>query len=75
MEWTKECRKSNDIEALARMLDPKLNGDANLLQLLSLISVANLAVLENLEGRPDMSQIVDVILSSIEPQLQLELPV
>ena len=57
------------------MLDPKLNGDANLLQLLSLISVANLAVLENLEGRPDMSQIVDVILSSIEPQLQLELPV
>ena len=75
MEWTEECRKSNDIEALARMLDPKLNGDANLLQLLSLISVANLAVLENLEGRPDMSQIVDVILSSIEPQLQLELPV
>ena len=57
------------------MLDPKLNGDANLEQLLSLISVANSALLENLEGRPDMSQIVDVILSSIESQLQLELPV
>ncbi|KAM4073415.1 hypothetical protein ACB094_10G016900 [Castanea mollissima] len=75
VEWTEECRKSNDIEALARMLDPKLNGDANLKQLLSLISVANLTLLENLEGRPNMSQIVDVILSSIEPQLQLELPV
>ncbi|KAK9985046.1 hypothetical protein SO802_034571 [Lithocarpus litseifolius] len=73
VEWTEECRKSNDIEALARMLDPKLNGDANLGQLLSLISVANSALLENLEGRPDMSQIVDVILSSIEPQLHLEL--
>ncbi|KAM3686644.1 hypothetical protein ACJW31_10G016900 [Castanea mollissima] len=69
VEWTEECWKSNDIEALARMLDPKLNGDANLKQLLSLISVANLTLLENLEGRPNMSQIVDVILSSIEPQL------
>ncbi|KAL4601993.1 hypothetical protein ACB092_10G021700 [Castanea dentata] len=73
VEWTKECRKSNDIEALARMLDPKLNGDANLEQLRYLISVANLALLENLERRPDMSQIVDVILSSIEPKLQFEL--
>ncbi|XWS38855.1 hypothetical protein CRYUN_Cryun19dG0166100 [Craigia yunnanensis] len=67
-EWTEGCRKNQDVEVLAQMLDPKLNGHANLEQLKVLIDLANAELLENSEGRPDMSQIVDRILSCIEPQ-------
>ncbi|XP_040989016.1 salt tolerance receptor-like cytoplasmic kinase 1 [Juglans microcarpa x Juglans regia] len=73
--WTEDCRKNNDIEVLAKMLDPKLNGNADLEQLRVLINIANLALLENSEGRPDMSYIVDKISNCMECQLQPELPV
>ncbi|XVE99978.1 hypothetical protein REPUB_Repub03eG0246600 [Reevesia pubescens] len=74
-EWTEECRKNQDVEVLAKMFDPKLNGNANLEQLKVLIDLANAALLENSEGRPDMSQIVDRILSCMEPQPYPPLPV
>lgn len=74
-EWTEGCRKNEDIQVLAKMLDPKLNGDANLEQLRVLVHVANLALLENSQGRPEMSQIVDRILSCLEPQSHAHLPV
>ncbi|CAK7357271.1 unnamed protein product [Dovyalis caffra] len=67
-EWTEEYRKSDDIEVWAKLLDPKLNGNANLEQLSVLIHVANLALLENSEGRPEMWQIVDRILRCMEPR-------
>ncbi|KAL9353640.1 hypothetical protein Peur_051610 [Populus x canadensis] len=67
-EWTEEWRKSDDVEVWANLLDPKLNGNANLEQLSVLIHVANLALLENSEGRPEMGQIVDRIRSCMEPQ-------
>ncbi|KAG6633551.1 hypothetical protein CIPAW_12G055300 [Carya illinoinensis] len=73
--WTEDYRKINDIEVLTKMLDPKLNGNADLEQLRVLINIANLALLENSEGRPDMSYIVDRISSCMEYQLQPELPV
>ncbi|KAF2295754.1 hypothetical protein GH714_033867 [Hevea brasiliensis] len=57
-EWTEECRKNNDIAVLATLLDPKLNGDANLEQLKVLIDVVNLALLENSEARPEMNHII-----------------
>jgi serine/threonine protein kinase len=56
--WTEECRKNDDIQVLHTLLDPKLNGKANLEQLRVLINVANSALLDNSEGRPDMSFIV-----------------
>ncbi|KAG6778424.1 hypothetical protein POTOM_018288 [Populus tomentosa] len=62
-EWTEEWRKSDDVEVWANLLDPKLNGNANLEQLSALIHVANLALIENSEGRPEMGQIVGRILS------------
>ncbi|KAK6263427.1 hypothetical protein QUC31_009243 [Theobroma cacao] len=74
-DWTEECRKHHDVEVLAKMLDPKLNGDANLEQLKVLTDLANAALLENSEGRPDMSQIVDRISSCMEPQPHPSLPV
>ncbi|XWS49429.1 hypothetical protein CRYUN_Cryun12cG0003000 [Craigia yunnanensis] len=70
-----EWRENQDVEVLAQMLDPKLNGDANLEQLKVLIDLDNAALLENLEGRPDMSQIIDRILSCMEPQPHPPLPV
>ena len=75
VEWTGECRKNQDVEVLAEMLDPKLNGNANLEQLKVLIDLANAALLENSEGRPDMSQIVDRILSCMETQPHPPFPV
>lgn len=75
-EWTEECRKNQDVEVLAdQMLDPKLYGDANLEQIKVLIDLVNAALLENSEGRPDMSHIVDWILSCMEPQPHPPLPV
>lgn len=73
--WTEECRKKDDIEALVTLLDPKLNGNANLVQLRVLINVANSALLHNSEGRPDMSNIVHTISSCMEPQFLVDLPV
>lgn len=67
-EWTEEWRKSDDVEVWANLLDPKLNGNANLEQLSVLIHVANFSLLENSEGRPEMGQIVGRILSCMEPQ-------
>ncbi|XVE57284.1 hypothetical protein DITRI_Ditri04bG0079200 [Diplodiscus trichospermus] len=74
-EWTEGCRKNQDVEVSAQMLDPKLNGNANLEQLKVLIDLANAALLENSEARPDMSHIVDRILSCMEPQPHPPLPV
>ncbi|KAM7490841.1 hypothetical protein LguiA_033762 [Lonicera macranthoides] len=74
-EWTEECRKSDNVEVLVGMLDPKLNGDVNIEQLRVLVDVANLALLENTEARPCMSQILYRISSCIESQIQTELPI
>lgn len=74
-EWTEECRRYNDVEVSAKMLDPKLNGDANLEQLRVLVDIANSALVENCEARPNMSSIADRIVNCIEPQLHPELPV
>ncbi|KAL2489822.1 Protein kinase superfamily protein [Forsythia ovata] len=74
-EWTEDCRKSDNVEVLVGMLDPKLNGDVNLEQLRVLIDIANLALLANSEARPDMTQIAYRIYSCMEIQPQPELPV
>ncbi|XP_059639416.1 probable receptor-like protein kinase At1g49730 [Cornus florida] len=74
-EWTEECRKNKNVEVMVGMLDSKLKGDVNVQQLHVLIDVANLALLENCHGRPDMNYIVDRISSCMEPDIQPELPV
>ncbi|XP_022874298.1 probable leucine-rich repeat receptor-like protein kinase At5g49770 [Olea europaea var. sylvestris] len=73
-EWTEDCRKSDNVEILVGMLDPKLNGDVNLEQFRVLVDIANLALLANSEVRPDMSQIAYRIYSSMGSPEQ-ELPV
>ncbi|KAF8412903.1 hypothetical protein HHK36_000875 [Tetracentron sinense] len=75
VEWTENWRRNYDTDVMVGMLDPKLNGDANIDQLRILIDVANLALLENSQARPAMSQIVDRLMGCMEPQLQPELPV
>ncbi|XP_019152621.1 PREDICTED: calmodulin-binding receptor-like cytoplasmic kinase 2 [Ipomoea nil] len=58
-EWTADWRITGNVEVLVGMLDPKLDaGDVNLEQLRVLVEVANAALLENSDARPDMSQIV-----------------
>ncbi|CAK9141420.1 unnamed protein product [Ilex paraguariensis] len=75
-EWTEDCRKNENVEVLLGLLDPKLDGDVNVEQLRMLIHVANWALIENSEARPEMSQIACRITKCIEePQLQPELPV
>lgn len=75
-EWTEAWRRSKDSEVLMGMLDPKLNGsDVNLEQLRVLVDVANSALVENPEGRPDMSMILYRISSCMDFQVQPELPV
>ncbi|KAG6382816.1 hypothetical protein SASPL_157473 [Salvia splendens] len=77
-EWTEEYRKSDDVEVLVKMLDPKLKlDDVNVEQLKLLVDVANVALLEDCEARPDMTQIAYRISTCLEiqPQLQPELPV
>ncbi|KAG6422216.1 hypothetical protein SASPL_118781 [Salvia splendens] len=77
-EWTEEYRKSDDVEVMVKMLDPKLKvGDVNVNHLKLLVDVANVALLEDCEARPDMTQIAYRISTCLEiqPQLQPELPV
>ncbi|WOG83078.1 hypothetical protein DCAR_0102252 [Daucus carota subsp. sativus] len=74
-EWTEECRKNQNVDVLVGLLDPKLKGDADLEQLKVLIELANLALLENAEARPDMKFIVSTLLDCTEDKLQPELPV
>ncbi|KAK4389106.1 UNVERIFIED_CONTAM: putative leucine-rich repeat receptor-like protein kinase [Sesamum angustifolium] len=69
-EWTEECRKSDNEEVLVGMLDPKLKGEANVEQLRALVDVANVALLENTENRPDMAQIAYRISSCMQIQPQ-----
>ncbi|KAK3227561.1 hypothetical protein Dsin_007423 [Dipteronia sinensis] len=71
-EWTRDQRENNDTEIWVQMLDPKLNGNANLEQLKVLVDIANCALVENSEERPDMSNIVDRILNCMEPQSHLD---
>nr|GMC47791.1 probable receptor-like protein kinase At1g49730 [Ipomoea batatas]GMC54855.1 probable receptor-like protein kinase At1g49730 [Ipomoea batatas] len=76
-EWTADCRVTGNVEALTGMLDPKLDaGEVNLEQLRVLVEVANAALLENSDARPDMSQIVYKISSCTGgPMATPELPV
>ncbi|PKI76520.1 hypothetical protein CRG98_003071 [Punica granatum] len=74
-EWTEEQRKSRDTGELVGLLDPKLKGNANVEQLKVLVDLANSTLIENIEGRPSMRQIVDRISSCIEAQPYPELPV
>ncbi|CAN1299162.1 Probable receptor-like protein kinase At1g49730 [Linum perenne] len=62
-EWTEEARKGGD-DGVRRMLDPKLDGDSvDWEQVRMMVHVANLALLENYEARPEMCHVVDMILS------------
>lgn len=75
-EWTEECRRSENVEDLIGILDPKLRGDdVNLEQLRGLVDVANVALLGNSEARPDMMQIAYRIKTCMNTQAQPELPV
>ncbi|PIN26283.1 Serine/threonine protein kinase [Handroanthus impetiginosus] len=74
-EWTEEHRKSENLEGLFGMVDPKLEGNVNLEQLRVLIDVVNLALLGDSEARPDMMQIAYRISTCMEMQVQAELPV
>ncbi|XP_016443390.1 putative receptor-like protein kinase At1g49730 [Nicotiana tabacum] len=66
-EWTEECRKTENVEVLTGMLDPELNGNVDIEQLRVLVDVANSALFENSEARPNMTQIVQRISSCMEP--------
>ncbi|KAL8195893.1 hypothetical protein R6Q57_025383 [Mikania cordata] len=57
VEWSSECRKHPDVNVMMRMLDPKLNDQVNFEQLRVVVHVANMALLENSMGRPDMAEI------------------
>ncbi|KAG8375231.1 hypothetical protein BUALT_Bualt10G0078800 [Buddleja alternifolia] len=73
-EWTEEHRKSDNVEVLVGILDPKLKGDVNVEQLRVLVDVANLALLGNSEARLDMTQIayrISSCIGNVEPQLEL----
>lgn len=75
-EWTEECRKNENVEVLIGMLDPKLNGNVDIEQLRVLVDVANSALLENSEARPNMTHIVYRISSCMESHQPIpELPV
>ncbi|XP_030472100.2 serine/threonine-protein kinase PBL27-like [Syzygium oleosum] len=74
-EWTEDSRKSKEDEALIKMLDPKLNGDVNVDQLRMLVDVANSALVEYSEARPEMGHILNRLSSCMELQIQPELPV
>ncbi|KAK2647787.1 hypothetical protein Ddye_015276 [Dipteronia dyeriana] len=71
-DWTRDWRENNDIEIWVQMLDPKLNGNAKLEQLKVFVDIANCALVENSEKRPDMSSIVDRILNCMEPQSHID---
>ncbi|KAM7474546.1 hypothetical protein LguiB_021789 [Lonicera macranthoides] len=78
-EWTEDCRMNyQSVEDLVGLLDPKLQiATVNLQQLRALIDVANLALHEDSEARPDMIEIVYSISNCIQIQTQVktELPV
>lgn len=74
-EWTEDCRKNQNVDVLAGLLDPKLKDDADLEQLKVVIDLANLALLENSEARPDMKFIVNTLISCTEDNIQPQLPV
>lgn len=74
-EWTEEQRKSQDLGDLVTLLDPKLEGNADVEQLKVLVDQANSASVENSEGRPDMNEIVDRISGCVEAGSYPELPV
>lgn len=76
-EWTEDCRRNctENLDDLISMVDPKLEGNVNVEQLRVLMDVANHALIPNYEGRPDMSQILDRLLSCRESPAQPELPV
>ncbi|OIT27686.1 putative leucine-rich repeat receptor-like protein kinase [Nicotiana attenuata] len=74
-ESTEGCRKTQNVEMLIGMLDPELNGNVDIEQLRVLLDVANSALFENSEARPNMTQIVQRISTCMEPQPLPELPV
>lgn len=77
-EWTEKYRDSDDMEVMVKMLDPKLKlGDVNVEQLKFLVDVVNVALLEDCDARPDMTQIAYRISTCLEiqPQLQHDSPV
>ncbi|GKU96020.1 hypothetical protein SLEP1_g9301 [Rubroshorea leprosula] len=74
-EWTGDYMTNDDVKVWAKLLDPKLNGDVNLGQIKVLMDLAHAALLENSKGRPDMRQIVERILSCLDPQSHSYLPV
>ncbi|KAJ8755358.1 hypothetical protein K2173_019156 [Erythroxylum novogranatense] len=73
-EWTEEYRNGDGTEVLCKLLDPKLDGDANMEQLKVLIEIANLALLDSCEARPEMCYIVGRIQSCLEPKSHPQLP-
>ncbi|KAL8521474.1 hypothetical protein ACS0TY_011839 [Phlomoides rotata] len=73
-EWTEECRKSEDVEEMMKMLDPKLEaGEVDVEQLRVMIDVANLALLGNANSRPDMTHIAYRISTCMDIQHRTEL--
>ncbi|XP_059318703.1 probable receptor-like protein kinase At1g49730 [Lycium ferocissimum] len=74
-EWTEECRNNENMDVLIGMLEPELNGNVDIEQLRVLVDVANSALIENSEARPNMTQIVYRISSCMKPQPVPELPV
>ncbi|GMP95152.1 hypothetical protein CsSME_00044307 [Camellia sinensis var. sinensis] len=77
VERTEEWRRKGNLEVLVGALDPKLNGDVDMEQVRLLVDVANLALVDNSEARPEMSQILYMISSCVKGhhQLQTDLPV
>ncbi|CAN0840479.1 Probable receptor-like protein kinase At1g49730 [Linum grandiflorum] len=60
-EWTDEARTKGGEDGVRRLLDPKLDGNVDWGQVRTLVHVANLALLENHEARPDMGDVVNMI--------------
>ncbi|CAI0410191.1 unnamed protein product [Linum tenue] len=69
-EWTADARGALNAddggEALRKLLDPSLKGSADWEQVRAMVHVANLALLENYEARPEMCHVVDMIVSVFE---------
>lgn len=72
-EWTEEYRKSDNVNILLGMVDPKLRGEVNTEQLRVLVDIANQALVGKSEGRPDMMQIAYRISNCIKMQPETEL--
>ncbi|XP_052210630.1 probable receptor-like protein kinase At1g49730 [Diospyros lotus] len=72
-EWSEGWRGSGSLEAVEGMVDPKLGGEVDVEQLKVVVEVANLALLEDAEARPDMSHVSCRISSCLElPETNLE---